>query len=128
MNDSDIPGLPCRPNLIKEPKKRCTLFCKFFVTFLTVPLIVLVLFQVIAGLIGAIDLGGKYTSFFWLTYRVFSLVPAIAIGAHILLVCWLRKEYRFLRIFSKVFSIIYVVLFELAWFVFLYGRSPRMTH
>ena len=98
MDDSDIPGLPERPNMIKEPKKRCsskscTLCCKFFVTFLTISLMTLVLFQVIVNFIGAIDLGGKYTSFLWLTYRVFSLIPAIGIGVHILLVCWLKKEY-----------------------------------
>ena len=45
MNDtSDIPGLPERPNLIKEKRSKGAICCKFFIAFLTIPLIVLVIF------------------------------------------------------------------------------------
>ena len=128
MDDSDIPDLPQRPNFIKEPAKRRRLCCKIFTTILTVPLIVLVIFQVTVGIMGARDLGGKYKSFLMLTYRVVSLMPAIAIGVYILLRLWLQMEVYYLRIFSKTFAIIYTVIFEAAWLYFLYASGYRKQH
>ena len=73
-------------------------------------------------------MGGKYKSFLMLTYRVFSLIPAIAIGVHILLRLWFDREVNCLRIFSKTFAIIYTIIFEAAWLYFLYASGPRKQH
>ena len=73
---------------------------------------------------GAMDLGGKYKGWLMLTYRVFSIIPAIGIGIHILQVALFKKEDARLRVFSKIFAIIYIILFELAWIFFLFVRCP----
>ena len=42
----------------------------------------LVAYQIIYNIIGAYELGGKYTDWTWLLYEVGSLIPAILVGVY----------------------------------------------
>ena len=87
-------------------------------------LTVLLFTQIILTILGAVSLGGKYTGFSMTIYRVFSLLPALVIGMHVSFRLIYKKDDKFWRTFSKVSAIIYAVVFEVLWFLYIYVGLP----
>ena len=112
----------------KKPKKqrRCASCPRLFVGLLSAFLTGLVMFQVVTNILGAISLGEKYKKPAMIIYKVFSLLPALAIGGHLITTYLFKRDVQFLRTFSKVSSIIYVVIFELLWIFWLFACCPQI--
>ena len=74
---------------------------------------------------GAASLGGKYESFKWFLYRVGSLLPGVVIGVDLVITRLRKAEHRWLKLVSKIFSILYLAFFEYLWLFGLYICFPH---
>ena len=108
----------------RRRKWNCKLYCDAFVMLLPLALAALVVFQIYYNILGAASLGGKYESFKWFLYRVGSLLPGVVIGVDLGIRGLRKVEYRWLKVVSKVISILYLATFECFWLYYLYVCLP----